>query len=353
MKKTLSIMIAVLMLVCSALYANAEDTSSDTSAPASCVSDTKEIIVTDTHGREVRLNAPAKRIIAIAPSDCDILQSLGAEKQVIAVGNDCEWPDTGHELPRVATYMDIDAKQLISLKPDLVILYQMSGADKIAQELGNAGIPTVITKADSMSEVYDMIRLLGRLTGKDTEAEYIIKYMTEMFDLIVKARPMTGKTVYFEVSPLSYGLFTAGKNTYLNDLADICGYTNIFADIEGWPSVSQEQVIERDPDYIVSLMYSENGSEVVEEIKNRPGWEKIKAVKDGNISCMESGDLSRPATHLVEFAYYLYLLLYPESPLPGMTEDAFRALKTGAIHDTNAVPETTDKSDTAGSSAAS
>lgn len=84
----------------------------------------------------------------------------------------------------------------------------------------------------------------------------------------------TGKTVYFEVSPLQYGLWTAGSNTFMDELAALCGLTNAFADVEGWASVSEEQVIARDPDYIVTItMYGGWGDD--------PLWKKFSAAPVG------------------------------------------------------------------------
>lgn len=58
--------------------------------------------------------------------------------------------------------------------------------------------------------------------------------------------------MYFEVSPLEWGLWTAGKNTFMDELATLCGVTNAFADVDGWAEISEEQVLDRNPDFIVT-----------------------------------------------------------------------------------------------------
>ena len=73
--------------------------------------------------------------------------------------------------------------------------------------------------------------------------------MQSAFADIAAKSENTGKTVYFEVSPLQWGLWTAGKGTFMDELATMCGLTNAFADVEGWAEISEEQVLERNPDY--------------------------------------------------------------------------------------------------------
>ena len=131
--------------------------------------------------------------------------------------------------------------------------------------------------------------------------------MQKTFDEIAAACQAQDKSVYFEVSPLQYGLWTAGSNTFMDELAAMCGLTNAFADVEGWGAISQEQVLARDPDYIVTItMYFGEGPTPVEEIMTRAGWENVKAVKNGDIFNADSNAFSRPGPRLKDAALELY-----------------------------------------------
>ena len=124
----------------------------------------------------------------------------------------------------------------------------------------------------------------------------------------IKANPIEGeKTVYFEVSPLQWGLWTAGKNTFMDEVANMMGLKNCFDDVEGWSEISQEQVIERNPDYIVTItMYFGEGPTPEEEILSREGWADVTAVKNKAILNLPNNELSRPAPRLVDGAKALY-----------------------------------------------
>ena len=121
------------------------------------------------------------------------------------------------------------------------------------------------------------------------------------------------KTVYFEVSPLQYGLWTAGTSTFMDEIANMMGLKNCFADVTGWSEISEEQVLERNPDYIVTIsMYYGEGPTPEEEILARPGWENVTAVKNGKILNLQNNELSRPAPRLAEGAQALYDFVYGE-----------------------------------------
>jgi iron complex transport system substrate-binding protein len=80
-----------------------------------------------------------------------------------------------------------------------------------------------------------------------------------------------------------------------------------FADVEGWAQIEEEQVIARDPDYIVTItMYYGEGPTPVEEIAARPGWEGLKAVQQGHILNADSNEISRPGPRLKDAVLQLF-----------------------------------------------
>jgi iron complex transport system substrate-binding protein len=87
----------------------------------------------------------------------------------------------------------------------------------------------------------------------------------------------------------------------MNEAAEMLGLTNCFADVSGWGEVSEEQVLARNPDYIVTAgMYSGEGQPPDEEILGRPGWENIKAVQNKAVLNLPGNELSRPSYRLAE-----------------------------------------------------
>ncbi len=263
--------------------------------------------VTDMTGREIALDRPADRIVALTAADCEILCALGCEDALVGRGEYCDYPSSVLDKPAVQSGYETNIEQIIALEPQVVLMSTMGQTVEQVQALENAGIRVVVSDAQNIEGVYTAIRLIGALMGKDAEAEALTGSMQSAFAALAEKAENTGKTVYFEVSPLQWGLWTAGKGTFMDELAALCGLTNAFADVEGWAAISEEQVLERDPDYIVTItMYYGEGPTPVEEIKGRPGWDSLKAVQNDAILNADSNEISRPGPRLMDAAQTLY-----------------------------------------------
>ena len=270
------------------------------------------IAITDMDGRKITLDAPAEKIVALTPSDCEILFALGAGGTLIGRGEYCDYPASVSSVPSVQSGADTNIEQIIALKPQVVLMSAMAQTQEQIKALEDAGIIVVVSDAKDIAGVYTAIELIGAITGKNGEAAGIVSQMKASFDGISAKSTGNGeKTVYFEVSPLAYGLWTAGKGTFMDELASMLGLKNAFSDVDGWAEISQEQVIERDPDYIVSItMYYGEGPTPVDEILGRDGWQDMKAIKNKAILNADSNEISRPGPRLADAATTLYSFIY-------------------------------------------
>ena len=269
------------------------------------------VTFTDMMGREITLAEPATRIVALTAADCEILCALGCEDALVGRGEYCDYPASVLEKPSVQSGYNTNIEEIIALQPQVVLMGTMAQTTEQVEALAQAGIQVVVSDAQNIEGVYTAIRLIGAIMGKDAEAEAMVADMQAAFDSIKARSEATGKTVYFEVSPLQWGLWTAGKNTFMDELAAMCGLENAFADVEGWAEISEEQVLARDPDYIVTItMYYGEGPTPVEEIKGRAGWEALKAVVNDHILNADSNEISRPGPRLKDAAETLFNFVY-------------------------------------------
>lgn len=300
-RKLTSLFLAMLMVVSMSAFALAEETA---------------VTVTDMMGREVTLTEPATRIVALTASDCEILYALGAGDALVGRGEYCDYPPEVLDVPSVESGSETNIEQIIALEPQVVLMGTMAQTVEHVEQLENAGIKVVVSEATDIAGVYDSIRIIGALMGKDAEAETIVADMQATFDDITANSEDSGKTVYFEVSPLEWGLWTAGANTFMQELAEMCGLTNAFADVEGWSGISEEQVLERNPDYIVTItMYYGEGPTPVEEIMGRAGWEGLTAVINGDVFNADSNEISRPGPRLKDAAIALHEFITADDAL--------------------------------------
>jgi len=291
MNKNLVALLTVLLLCALACCAAAQGTN---------------VTVKDMYGREIALSEPAQRIVALTASDCEILCALGCGDRLVGRGAYCDYPESILSVPVVQSGMETNIEEILALQPQVVLMSDMAQSKEMVDMLEANGVKVAVSNADDIHGVYEAIGIIGALMGEQDRAKALIGQMRSAFDAIASAGEGGGKTVYFEVSPLQYGLWTAGGGTFMNELAEICGLENAFSDVEGWAQISQEQVLARDPDYIVTIaMYFGEGPTPVEEIMGRSGWEALKAVKNGCVYNADSNAVSRPGPRLMDAAIEL------------------------------------------------
>ena len=293
LNKTLAILVAAMMLLSFAAFASAEDTS---------------FTVTDMSGREITFDKPVERAVALTASDCEIIFALGAGDILVGRGEYCDYPAEVFEIPSVQSGYDTNIEQIIDLEPEVLFMSTMAQTEEQVAQLENAGIKVVVSDAQDIEGTYTAISMIGEILGKTEEANEVIDGMKAVFEEI-QANKLDGtKTIYFEVSPLQWGLWTAGTSSFMSEIAEMMGLRNCFDDIsDSWAAISEEQVLERNPDFILTItMYYGEGPTPEEEIMGRAGWENVTAVMNGDILDLVNNELSRPAPRLAEGAQMLF-----------------------------------------------
>ena len=297
-KKTVSLFLAAMMLLC-------------------CVPVFAEggITVTDMAGREVTLAAPATRIVVLMPSDCECLFAIGAGGAIVGRGTYCNYPAETAEITEVKTGAELNLEEVLALNPDLIVMTKMAQTEEQVKALSETA-PVLVTDAQTLADTYDCLTLLGRVTGKEAEAEKVIQDMKDRIAAVAEKAQESGMTVYFETTPLEFGwgLYSAGKGNFMDEIGTLCGLKNIFGDVEeggGWPVVSEEDVIAADPDWIVTIDSNGMGdTDAAAVILAREGWKDMKAVKEGHVVIVGSDEFSRPGPRLADAAEELYRLVY-------------------------------------------
>lgn len=318
MNRVLLVLATSILLFASACGKVENSVKPSTTPDISAVDDSTEATnfsVVDMVGKSIEFDKTPERIIALLASDVEILYEIGAKDSIVAVGEYCNYPSEVIEKEKIATGDKLNTEQIIAMDPDVVIMGVMGQTKEQTEQLENAGIKVVATNSENIEDTYKAISLLGQISGKAKEAESLIERMKTDFQEI-KAKVDDNKkdaTIYYEVSPLVYGLWTAGQNTFMQELADIVGIKNIFEDVTGWAEISEEQVLERNPDYIMTVsMYFEGEMTPSDEILSRKNWANVNAVKNKKVISDETDMFTRPGPRLVDAAKQLYELVYGE-----------------------------------------
>lgn len=275
-----------------------------------------ELKLTDMMGREVVLKeGPAKEIITLMPADAEILFELGAGNRIVGRGTYVDYPaDQVEAIPAVATGEELNIEEIIALEPDAVVVSTMALSKEQVVAIEEAGIPVVVTDAQTIEEVYEAIDLLGQLVDKREEADDLIEQMRDSFEEYQDKASKQSQTssVYYEVSPLEFGLWTAGSETFMDELGQMLKLENIFKDQQAFVEISEEQVLKANPQIIITtfMAMDETSPAPEEEIMQRKAWQEVEAIKNKKVFAVDNSAFTRPGPRLMEAVQALYQVVY-------------------------------------------
>lgn len=270
--------------------------------------------VVDREGNEVVLPENIGTIISLAPSITETLVNLGVSDKIIAI--DAYSSDVVGIPENLPTFdmMALDIEKIISLKPDVIFISNLSsagGENPFKQVIDMGSFVTVIPTPESIQGVKDDIKFIGKVMQTEKNATKIIEnFENEITDLtkrVEKANSGNPKTYYFEIAPAP-DLYTFGSNVFLDEVLSLLNVKNIFEDENGWLSVSEEQVIQKNPDIIVTN--TDYIPTAVEDIKKRAGWENINAIKNNKIFLVSNNASARPNENVTKLLNQMFDMFY-------------------------------------------
>lgn len=259
-----------------------------------CVPATAEAPVQDRAGNAITLPETVETVISLAPSITQVIADLGMAEKLVAVDTYSAGTEGVSDALPAFDMMTPDMEQIIALAPDVVLVSGMSlvEGDPFAQ-LADAGICVVfIPSSNSIAGILEDNLFIGRIVGDEAEAQGLNDALTAAID---KLRVETDEPVpvYFDIGfP-----YTFGAETFLNEMIEILGGRNIFADQEGWISVSEEAIIAADPEIIFTNASWE--ADPVAAITGKAGWEDISAVKNDRVFFIDADASSQPNHRIV------------------------------------------------------
>ncbi|AMA71929.1 MULTISPECIES: ABC transporter substrate-binding protein [Aneurinibacillus] len=313
MKKCVSIMIAIMLLVVLAACGNnASDSSGNDSAgqkKQQAQAGAFPLSITDKTGTEVKLEKKPERIVSVMPSATEIAYAVGAGDKVVGVSNYDNYPEEVKTKEKVGD-LKVNIEKVVSLEPDLILAD--TGNGEAIEALRKTGLPVVVMGAKTFDEIYDSIEMIGKVTGNEVKAAEVIKRMKDDVREVqekVKNIPVDKRpNVWIEVDP---SLFTAGKGTFMHDMVTMAGGNNIAADLDGWKQLSEEKVLQRNPDVILNT-YGYYNKDASVKIKQRPKWQQVKAVRNGQVYSLDSDVVNRPAPRITQGLKEIAQYLHPE-----------------------------------------
>ncbi len=273
-------------------------------APGAVLADAA-IVVTDDTGREVRLDAPARRVVALAPHLTEMLFAVGAGDTLVGAVDYSDYPPAALELPRVGGARGVDVEAVLALEPELVLAWASAPQGGAARRLESLGIPVFRSNPDSLEAVARTMQRIGRLVGHAEGGEARAEALLEQLAALqAEYGQVTSPAlrVFYEV--WHEPLMTVGGGHFISEIIALCGGRNIFSELAApSPRVDREALLARDPQVILSATSSEE--EAAELLARWQRWPDLAAVRDDQVRALPADLLGRPGPRLVDGARHL------------------------------------------------
>ncbi len=257
---------------------------SSTSAPA-------VIFPQDDLGRDIKLKAPAQRVVCIGPGATEAIFALGAGDKLIGRDQISDYPKAALKVPVVGDYVGPSVEKVIALRPDLVIVqgetYDKARVENWQQKIGAPVAVLVPTTVEKVGAGIEKIAAWLNATEK-------LPAVTATFH--VQPMALQKQSAFYEVqrSPL----WTSGNGTLIADEIRSLGLQNVAADISGYKAFNTEVLLKRDPDFYIVTMEEPDRDKALRELRKNPALGNLTAVRKGRVLVVDSDLVLRPGPRL-------------------------------------------------------
>lgn len=280
------------LLVCLILFATAGCKQSSTPT----ANENKTYTYTDDYGSVVEVPEHPKRIVSLSPAVTEIMFALGADSLLVGRTDFCVYPPEASRIESIGGISNLNIEKVLSCNPDLIISGSMV-PKKVVKQFEDMGVPLVcVIEKQKFDGLFENIIKIGELAGcrkaTDSLKEKLVK---ELADAHPAGQDNVGDraTCYYVVGFGSGGNFTAGGNTFINEIIQMAGGRNIAEESEGW-TFSVEALMNADPDFI--LIRAEDSAKFCQ---TEP-YTRLSAVKKGNVITMRDGMLDLQVPRNIE-----------------------------------------------------
>ena len=252
--------------------------------------------VEDFAGRQVRLAAPAQRIVALAPHLVENLYSAGAGDKLVGVVGHSDYPPEAGAIAQVGSFNAYSVETIASLQPDLILMWGSGNGMRTLAALELLGIPIFVSEPRQLADIGRDIRLLGQLADTDTRARAEADRIDEALSALRAQYGTRGPiTVFYEI--WNQPLQTVNGEHLISQVIALCGGVNIFGELPTLaPQVSVEAVLARAPEAIIASGRHDMRPQWLDDWRRYPA---LPAVRDNALFFVDPDLLERPTARVL------------------------------------------------------
>lgn len=237
---------------------------------------------------------PAERIVCLTEETTETLYLMGEGDRIVGVSGYTVRPPEARRKPKVSAFISAKIDKIVDLEPDLVLAFSDLQADIVA-DLVRRGLTVVCFNQRSISEILRMVETVGALVGAPEKGRNLAARLRAGLEEIRREAEALPRrpTVLFEewYDPIISGI------RWVSELVEIAGGRDVFAELREFPDakrriVDPDEAARRDPELIIGSWCGRKFRPEV--VRSRPGWDRVAAVRDGNLREIKSTIILQP-----------------------------------------------------------
>ncbi|USW00545.1 cobalamin-binding protein [Pseudomonas pergaminensis] len=242
----------------------------------------------------------AERVVSLAPSLSEIVAELGAADMLVGVLDGGDRPTALAHVPSVGHYGQLDMERLLSLRPDLILLWPGSVGPAQREQLQRLNIPVYVAEPHSLEQLTTQVQAIAEQLGRAEAGRQLAAHLRQrLAELRQRYRRTEPLRVFYQV--WNQPLYTVGGGQIISDALSVCGARNVFDDLKlPAPQVSIESVLQRDPEMIL-----------VGDQAQKEAWRVWPAMAE-RVRLVPDKGLERPSGQMLEAVGRLCQVIAPD-----------------------------------------
>ncbi len=221
-------------------------------------------------------------IVVAGGSITEILYFLNEENRIIGVDITSNFPKQASELPSIGYVRSLSTEGILSLNPKLIIGESDMGPTLVLDQIMEVGVDLrIIPEQQTAMGVVNKISCVASIIGIQEKAQKKIE--SELMPIVKDLKTfqddkiLKKKRVMLILSMQGTSPIVAGSETSGDGFIKMTGAINVFESFEGWKPVSEEAIIESDPDYFIIPSRDMHKNSDVKSLTSNPIFKNTKA----------------------------------------------------------------------------
>lgn len=253
-----------------------------------------------------------QRIVSIAPSNTEIVFSLGMGSRFVGVTEYCNYPPEAKLIEKIGGFSTPDIEKILSLSPDLVLAMDFHEGMGVTQKLSNKGIHCCLLSSESIFKAPQNIVRIGETLGCLEKASVIAKEieqrMENILDIAARASHRTRVCYSCDIS------CTAWRSCHMSRLMEMLGGINVARDIaeDADKDTIVKEIVSQGPEVVLYSQGYDKSEELLLTIMKEPEFRRTNAYREGRIYGLKAELICRPGPRAAEGLETLARLIHPE-----------------------------------------